>query len=107
MTALTLALAYAAFVALYLGVARHFHDVFDAAPTPNQRRGLRALGSACLVAAFAAAIGAAGWQVGPVLWCAALSVAATALVFLLPYARRALLALPFLLLPLGGLFALF
>lgn len=94
MILIALCFCYAGFMALYLAMPKHYKSVFERQPRPLWPPLLRLAGAAALGAAFAAAVRAAGWQIGPVLWFGLLSASVLLLVFLLPYAQRWLVLLP-------------
>jgi hypothetical protein len=85
---LALALCYAGWCLLCLGMERHHRDLFRVLPSPGRRRRLRIGGWFALVLAFATGVYATGWEFGPVLWACALMLAALAWTLLLPFAAR-------------------
>lgn len=103
MTLLAFALAYAGFLGLCLSMDRHHQDLMGRRPKPPRRHALRALGWALLALSAWPCVAAWGWAMGPVCWLGLLTAAALPLVFLLPYAPRAALALGPVLPALAGL----
>jgi hypothetical protein len=85
---LALALCYAGWCLLCLGMERHQRDFFGAAASPSRRRSLRLGGWFALLLAFAISVYAIGWEFGPVLWACALMLAALVWTLLLPFAAR-------------------
>ncbi|MDB6060285.1 MAG: conserved rane protein of unknown function [Verrucomicrobiaceae bacterium] len=86
---LVIMLCYASFIALCLAMPKHYRDFFKSNAAPHQLlRLFRVLGWSGLLAAFFAAIHSSGWQIGPVLWIASMSVSAVTWVFMLPFLRR-------------------
>lgn len=81
MTALATLCAVAAFLALGLATDRHHESRFARRLPAEDARRWRMVGWALLLAAFAAAIVARGWVLGPVLW-AGLAMAGAAASFL-------------------------
>lgn len=91
MSLLALVLAYAGWLSLCLAMPRHQRPLLQRELGTTSGRLLRAAGAALLVAGFAAAVAALGWQIGPVAWIACLAVSGIALVLALPLAPRACL----------------
>ncbi|WP_337342841.1 MULTISPECIES: DUF3325 domain-containing protein [unclassified Pseudoxanthomonas] len=85
---IALALCYAGWCLLCLGMERHHRDFFGDAPSPARRRKLRVGGWFALMLAFAISVYAIGWEFGPVLWGCALMLAALVWALLLPFAAR-------------------
>lgn len=83
-----LALCYAGWCLLCLGMERHHREFFGAAPSSRRRRRLRVGGWFALLLAFAISVHAIDWEFGPVLWVCALMLAALAWSLLLPFAAR-------------------
>lgn len=86
-----IALAYAGFTALSLAMDRHHADVHGRgqAPSPRARRWLRAGGATGLALSLLACVERQGWNMGPILWCGAMTLGALLLTgVLLPYAPR-------------------
>lgn len=90
MSTLSGLLAYAAWTALAYAMDRHYADMHGRGKEPSVRRrtGLRLAGSFILVLSFGAAVSAAGWHIGPVLWCGLLTLAGISVALLLQYAPR-------------------
>ncbi|TBV08730.1 DUF3325 domain-containing protein [Stutzerimonas kirkiae] len=86
-------LAYVGMLALCLGLERHYKQVWQQAPAVWLRRTLRATGWVALAGSFAICVLHWGWAMGPVGWFGAISMAALALVLLLPYGPRLSVAL--------------
>jgi len=90
MPVLALCLAYAGFACLALAMGRHFEQVFDREePAPAQRAGLRLGGCVLLLLSILPCLRhwpSASMALG--MWSALISLAALALVLLLPYAPR-------------------
>lgn len=93
---MTLALCYAGWCLLCLGMERHHREFFGTAPSPLRRRLLRVGGWFALALALAVGVHAAGWEFGPVLWACTLMLAALLWVLLLPFAARWALRLAWL-----------
>ncbi|MBS7458677.1 DUF3325 domain-containing protein [Coralloluteibacterium stylophorae] len=86
---LLLALCYAGWCLLALGMERHHRDAFGSAPPRRRRRLLRGGGWLLLTLAFTTGIAARGWEFGPVAWACALMLAGLAWVLLLALAPKA------------------
>jgi len=100
MSVLALALAFSGLVALCLSMEKHQLDLHGGkrAGTAAMRR-LRWTGWSLTMAAFAVAVAARGWTIGPLWWLGAMTVSGAVISFgLLPYRPRwvkpAALALP-------------
>lgn len=93
MALLAFAMSYAGLLALCLSMDRHHQDLLKGRPKPPRRYGLRVAGWALLVLSAWPCVVSWGWAIGPVGWIGLLTAAALPLVFLLPYAPRAALAL--------------
>jgi hypothetical protein len=85
---LLLALDYAGWCLLCLGLPRHYHQHFGREPAPGLARLLRGGGWAVTLAALLLALRLQGAAFGTVAWCAAWMLAALAWVLLQPYAPR-------------------
>ncbi|WDS37888.1 DUF3325 domain-containing protein [Pseudoxanthomonas sp.] len=100
MSALAIALAFSSFVALCLSMEKHQMDLHGADRAgPAVMRRLRWAGWALTLAAFAVAVAARGWTIGPLWWLGAMTASGAVITFgLLPYRPRwvkpAALALP-------------
>lgn len=103
---LVLALCYAGWCLLCLGMEKHHREFFAAPLASVRRQALRGGGGLVLVAAFALCVFAGGWEFGPVAWACALMLSALLWVLLLPYARRWALRLAWVL-PAAALLAPF
>jgi len=82
--------AYAGFAALALAMDRHYADAFGRgeAPSASLRRTLQWTGALGLALSLAAIVADAGWALGSIVWCGALTLAALALALLLAYVPR-------------------
>ncbi|MGE0254800.1 MAG: DUF3325 family protein [Alphaproteobacteria bacterium] len=85
---LSFTLAYAGLAALALAMERHQRQVWRRPLAVHWRRLLRPLGWLAIAVAFAAAVAAEGWSLGPVAFTGLLALAGLALVFLLAFAPR-------------------
>lgn len=83
-----LLLAYTGMLGLCLGLERYYKQLKQPAPAPVVLRALRCAGWMALVASFACGVQAWGTAMGAVAWFGNLSLAALALVFMLPYSSR-------------------
>lgn len=88
-----LLLAYTGMLGLCLGLERYYKQLKQPAPAPVVLRALRCAGWMALVASYACCVQAWGTAMGSVAWFGNLSLAALALVFMLPYAPRLLVLL--------------
>lgn len=98
------ALAYAGFAALSLAMDRHHADVFGRGkePSARARQWLRAGGVIALALSLMACVERQGWNIGPILWCGAMTLGALLLSgLLLPYAPRWALRLAVVSAPVG------
>ena len=80
--------AYAGFAAICASMAKHQAELLGLKLQGPEPTRLRLAGAAALTAAFACAVFAKGWKFGPVEWCGAIMLAATALTLALPYGPR-------------------
>lgn len=106
MIALAFAQAYAGFLALCLAMPRHGREVLQKPLADHAARLVRVGGWTALAASFAASVAHGGWQIGPVLWIALLTIAGALVVLLLSYAPQRMIALACGLLPLSLIAAL-
>lgn len=90
---LAFALAYAGFLALCLSMDRHHQDLMGRRPSQPRSQALRVAGWLLLALSTWPCVAAWGWAIGSVGWIGLLTAAALPMVFLLPYAPRAALAL--------------
>jgi len=105
-------LAYGGLAANSFSMDRHYADIIGrgAEPGAGLRRRCRSVGWIGILLSLLACVGAAGWHLGPVLWCGLLTLGAIVLTLLLQYApRRAIqgAALAYLAALLPGLTAFF
>lgn len=99
-----IALAYAGFAALSLAMDRHHADVFGRGkePSARARQWLRIGGALGLILSLLACVERQGWNIGPILWCGAMTLGALLLSgLLLPYAPRWAVRLAVVSAPLG------
>ena len=82
--------AFAGWVALGLALDKHHRQVWRRAPGRAARIALRLAGAALLALAFAAAVAALGWSIGPTTWFGVIGATVLVFVLLLPYAPRRL-----------------
>ncbi|HIV69596.1 MAG TPA: DUF3325 domain-containing protein [Candidatus Aquabacterium excrementipullorum] len=104
MAVAAIALAYAGFTALSLAMDRHHADVYGRGkePSPRARQWLRAGGAAGLALSLLACVERQGWNMGPILWCGAMTLGALLLSgLLLPYAPRWAVRLAMVSAPIG------
>ena len=93
-----IALAYAGFTALSLAMDRHHADVYGRGKEPSPR----ARGAAGLALSLLACVERQGWNMGPILWCGAMTLGALLLSgLLLPYAPRWAVRLAMVSAPIG------
>jgi Na+/proline symporter len=76
------------FVALCLGMEKHYKEYFPPPASRRRLRLLRAVGWLLLALALAACVIAHGGQIGPLMWVAWLSVLGMAFVFARPWLAR-------------------
>lgn len=86
-------LAYTGFTCLCLAMNRHHQQVWRRAPALGISRILRAAGWTLIALSLFACMRRESWTLGLVAWTGALSAAAAALIFLLPYRPRTASAL--------------
>jgi len=89
----SLFLAYAGFLGLGLAMDRHHQQVFAVRPSAGRQRAMTVAGWALLALSPVPSVIGLGWSIGLSAWFGLLTVAATVLVLLLPYAPRAALRL--------------
>ncbi|KAA0676501.1 DUF3325 domain-containing protein [Roseomonas genomospecies 6] len=89
----SLCIAYAGFLALALSMDRHHEQVFARRPSARTSRFLGWAGWMALGLSLPPAVVGWGWAIGLPAWLGLLTVAAAALVLLLPHAPRAALRL--------------
>ncbi|PNQ96905.1 DUF3325 domain-containing protein [Azospirillum argentinense] len=89
----SLCVAYAGLLALALALDRHHEQVFARRPSARTSRLLVWAGWLGLALSLPPAVMAWGWGIGIPAWLGLLTVAAAALVLLLPHAPRAALRL--------------
>jgi hypothetical protein len=85
--------AYTGMTLLSLAMARHFRQVWHRELSPHHARWLRTSGWAFIGVSLFACMADSSWSLGMVAWCGALTAAAIALIFLLPYRPKAAVAL--------------
>ena len=90
---LPLLLTYAGFTALCLSMPRHHAELLGRTASPRRRQVLELAGWLLLGLSLWAAVATNGWSFGLVDWFAVLMLSALALVLLLPYRPRLVLAL--------------
>jgi hypothetical protein len=93
LTALALSLAYAGFTALCLAMHRHHRQVWHRDASRQSRAVFRIAGVSCLALSLPVCVAVWGGAIGTVAWFGVLTLAGSALGFLLPYAPRAAAAL--------------
>jgi len=86
----SLALAYAGWTALSIGMDRHYADIHGRGKEPDQktRNVCRLMGTIALLLTFAVSVRLQGWTVGSVLCLGTMTAGALMLVLLLTYAPQ-------------------
>lgn len=86
----SLALAFAGWTALSIGMDRHYADIHGRGKEPDQRTRnvCRLIGTAALLVTFAVSVRLQGWTVGSVLCLGTMTAGALMLVLLLTYAPQ-------------------
>ncbi|MBX3302869.1 MAG: DUF3325 domain-containing protein [Nitrospira sp.] len=90
---MTLILCYNGWLGLCLAMPKYCRQVLQQDAAPPSQHILRIIGWACLMGSLGVSVAVEGWSFGPVAWVGHLAVMGLALVCLLPYVPRIVLAL--------------
>lgn len=93
MILISLFLSYLGFFLLCLAMERHYQQVFNRRPSKRQEIIFTVLGWVALALSLPPAIIALDWSIGISAWVGLLTVSASTLVLMLPYAPRGALVL--------------
>lgn len=90
---IALTLCYNGWLALCLAMPKYYRQVLQQNAAPPVQQVLKIIGWTCLMGSLAVSLSVEGWSFGPVAWVGHLAVTGLALVYILPYVPRVVLAI--------------